>query len=55
MSDKYLKDIAKELRLIRLEREQMNGVQVTEGGPKINIKALTRAAERTKGQGVTIL
>lgn len=46
--EKSLKEIAKELRLIRLELEQMNGVQITEGGPKVNLKEIARVAERRK-------
>lgn len=40
--EEHLKEIAKELKLIRLELEQMNGVQITVGGPKVNLKALDR-------------
>lgn len=46
MSEKYMKEIAKELRLIRLELEEMNGVQITDGGPKVNFKAINRQLAR---------
>lgn len=47
--EKHVKEIAKELRLIRIELEEMNGAQIFEGGPKVNLKALNRlkARERT--------
>lgn len=51
--EKHLKEIAKELRLIRLELEEMNGIQLTDGGPKVNIKALERRVkleQRLKSQ-----
>lgn len=44
--EKHVKEIAKELRLIRLELEEMNGVSLTEGGPKINLKAMERMKRR---------
>ena len=52
--EKQLKTIAKELRLIRLELEEMNGVEVTEGGRKVNIKALNRKLGRERMLNSTI-
>lgn len=46
--EKHLKEIAGELKLIRLELEQMNGVQLTEGGPKENLEALKRSLQNQK-------
>jgi|GEM_PF-6744101 len=40
--EEHIKEIAKELKLIRLELEQMNGVQIAVDGPKMNLKALGR-------------
>ena len=36
--EKHLKEIANELKLIRLGLEEMNGVQLADGGPKVNFK-----------------
>lgn len=41
--EKHLKEIANELKLIRLELEQLNGVEVFKDGPKVNFKALERS------------
>lgn len=46
VSEKYLKEIAKELKSIRLELEQMNGVELVQGAPKVNFKALERNLKR---------
>lgn len=46
--EEHLKEIAKELKLIRLELEQMNGVELSPGGPKINFKVLERELAKAK-------
>lgn len=50
--EKYLKEIADELKLIRLELEEMNGVPLTNGGPKVNFKTLERNMRNAKNNSI---
>lgn len=47
MKDKYAKEIAKELKLIRKELEYMNGIEVTNEGHKMPRKVYNSMMHNT--------